>query len=230
MSTKATPGARTRKLLSLALGTALLAGGSLNAAANDCVLADIDALPPLETGTVAGHAAALKLLQTADLATARVDILCSGGYLSGLELALAPGEQRRINLVAESGVLMPLEMGIDTSEAPTSGQWQIFLRALQVDQEGVLQARPFRTDEAHTTQLVQIEITADTSNQPGQQQRVRIGGREGVLLVIESVREEPLFRDQFRPDPTLGQFSHRTPSRSIPDRVHDPVGSSSTSH
>lgn len=229
MSAVALPVAQSKKLLSLALTAALAVAGSTTAAAQDCVLTAVDTLPPLSAPETAGHGAGLKLLQEAD--AVRMDVSCAGSYLRELKLQLEPGERRLVNLVAEAGVLMPLNMGIEASGEPASGDWQIFLRALGVDENGELRPRSFVGDEARLTQLIQIEITAGAANQPGQRQLMRLGGgnstgSEGMLLVIEDSREERLFRDQFRIDPTLGQFSQRTRAPSNPEREPGPVSAS----
>jgi len=233
LSAVATSLVRSKKLLSLALTAALSTVGPVAGAAADCVLNSLDTLPALSAVEAVGHATDLRLLQTVDADAVRTTFSCSGGYLSELKLQLEPGEQRLINLVADAGVLMPLNLDIDPSGGPASGQWQIVLRALDVNQAGELQPRHFIGDESRLTQLIQIEITADSSNQPGQRQLMRVGGSakngsDGVLLVIEDSREERLFQDQFRIDPTLGQFSQRTRAPISPEREPGPVSASSS--
>ena len=86
--------------------------------------------------------------------------------------------------------------------------------------------------ETLKARLVQLEILAGASNQPGQRQSMRLGGSttsgiDGVLLTMEDGREEGLFRDQFRIDPTLGQFSQRSRARIGPEA--EPAAASGSS-
>lgn len=211
----AAPRVRAQKKLRLALTVALALAGTAAAASDGCVLQSVNTLSPPGTQNTVGQGTGLKLLQTTDSAAARLVTNCSGAYLSEIRIQIEPGERRLINLVAEDGVLMPLNMNLDDSGQPASGGWHIVLRAISVDAFGEFQPRHFRGDQPALAQLIQIEITADASNRPGQQQRMRIGDKDdrgvgGTLLIIEDAREESMFRDQFRIDPTVGQFSHRT--------------------
>lgn len=225
-----TPARSGKRVVSLALTAAFLAAGSLAAMAEDCVLNSVEKLPALAVGG-AGHAARLKLLRTADGTAAPVLMDCSDGFLSKLEIHLEPGQRRLIKLVAESGVLMPINVWVEEDNKPAAGRWQIELKAMRADPSGELYPIHFASDAAPLTQVVQIDITADTSNLPGQRQVMRIGGsntsgKDGLLLVIEDGREERMFRDQFRIDPTLGQFSQRASSRSGPDGTPAPANGS----
>lgn len=225
-------GFRSKKLLGLALTAALASIGSVTVANADCVLRSLDTLPPLRVAETVGHGADWKLLQKIDADTVGVTASCSDGYLSELKLRLKPGEQRLIHLVAEGGVLMPLNVGIEEGNARASGEWQILFTALGVDENGELGPRDVVDEEPRPTQLVQIEILAGASNQPGQRQSMRLGGSttsgsDGVLLTMEDGREEGLFRDQFRIDPTLGQFSQRSRARIGPEA--EPAAASGSS-
>ncbi|GEM_PF-4683842 len=225
----ATLTARPASRLGLAVALALATFGGAALAETDCVLDSLYALAPIPAPDSATRTAALKLLSNRDeIASEWLDIGCTGGHLSEMTLRLAPGEQRLINLVAEAGVVMPPDLGMDASGEPTSGEWRVFLRALSVTEDGNLQARPFTEHESRLTQLFQLEISAGSDNQPGQRQVMRVGGSTGFLLVIEDSREERLFRDQFRIDPTLGQFSQRTKHRAGPERDPGPISGSSS--
>jgi len=213
----------------LAVALALAAFGGTALAGQDCVLDSLDALAPIPAPDSAARSAALKLLSKGnEIESEWLDIGCTAGRLSEMTLRLAPGEQRLINLVAETGVVIPPDLSMDASGEPASGDWQIFLRALSVTEDGDLQTRPFTEHESRLTRLFQLQISAGSDNQPGQRQVMRVGGSTGFLLVIEDSREERLFRDQFRIDPTLGQFSQRTKHRASPEREPAPVSGSSS--
>ncbi len=207
--------------LTRALSLALAAWSSVAAADSDCVVHSLDAaLSSPSPSSALERGTALKLLQTGDgPAPARVS--CAGQSLEEIRLVLAPDAQVLLRLVASAEVVIPLEL----STQDGAGEWQIQQRALFVDDTGRLQPVG---DPARAARLIEVEITAGASNQPGQRQLMRLGGDEGFLLVVEDGREEGLFRDQFRVDPTIGQFSQRSQPRVSPRDHPDPVSGSSS--
>lgn len=218
--------ARPKSLLSLALAAAvaaLSAGGVGAAQAGDCVLAELPSLPDLLQTPSDGEVAGFRLLHLADIGQDRIEAECRGADLAELRIQLLPGERRVIRLLAEAGMQVPLDLRIDGRQEPSSGDWHWAQQALVVDAQGAFSPRQFSADETPLSQLIEIEIGADASNRPGQLQQLRVADPRGagpaVLLLIETVQEEPLFRDQFRPDPTLGQFSQRTPLPISPGRL-----------
>lgn len=209
------------KLAGLALTGALAMFASAAAVADDCVLDSLDGLTPLVDTRAVGHSADLKLLRGPEEAEpAWSGLRCTDGVLSELRLRLEPGQQQQINLVAEAGVSMPLLLDLDTSQGPASGEWQIVIRPVRLGPDGTLQPRSFVGDEAWISQLVQIEVTAGADNRPGQGQVMQSGD---LRLIMEDAREERLFRDNFRIDPTVGQFSRLGRDRAGPDPDRAPV-------
>ncbi|MGY6553073.1 MAG: hypothetical protein ACXIUM_00990 [Wenzhouxiangella sp.] len=225
MSPKASPSPLPTRLLNLALATALAGFGTASWGAQPCVLDSVARLSAPSTNSANPAADALKLLQTSSGDDGQLVVSCNDKALAQLRLQLAPGEQRSLILVAQSGLTTPLDQLIQSAEGVASGQWEMRIEALSVDEQGSFQ--PANADgQGERIQLLRIDISANAANQPGQNQSWRIANT--LLLVLEDPREERLFRDQFRIDPTLGQFSQRRPdSRSL---QHQPapagVGSS----
>jgi hypothetical protein len=95
----------------------------------------------------------------------------------------------------------------DTSDEGQTGTWKVSLRPLEAG------ANP------SSAQLIELIVTAGEANRRGQQRSFRLFGSESSKAVkqdlslelnLESVDSERMFRDNFKVDPSVGQFSQST--------------------
>lgn len=193
----------------------LMAMGSLSAAdlseAPACLIESIDALPAADpTLNTQSNPASLQLLVTEPAETdPTLDPLCVGDRLATLRLKLVPGQTRSVILVSVSSVSIALQAA-ETSTAQDNednGAWQVALRPVSVE------------NEAHSAQMIELTVTAGAGNSRGQQQSFRLFEAKhsparsqdpALELVLESLEAERMFRDNFKVEPSVGQFSQRT--------------------
>lgn len=204
LSQTAPPRVLPKQLIRLAIGAAMASFGCAAWGTEPCVLDSIETLA-FPSGDAKNPASVeFKLLQSTPVDDPRLVISCEGNALTRLRLQLEPGEQHSIVVVATSGLLMPLSELIEPVEGPASGHWEIVTQALETAPDGSLQKAGVG-HQSESIQFVQIDLSADPANHAGQSQTWRIGN--SLELVLQDPREERLFRDEFRIDPTLGQFS-----------------------
>ncbi|MFP4209511.1 MAG: hypothetical protein ACLFSC_12775 [Wenzhouxiangella sp.] len=120
-----------------------------------------------------------------------------------------PGQTRSLILLIEAGVSVPLQVTEPavTKDDEETGHWDVALR--RVDAGADLQS----------VQLIELVVTAGTNNRRGQQRSFQLfadgnsdEGRQGLSLELnlESLDSERMFRDNFKVDPSVGQFSQRS--------------------
>ena len=209
----------------LALPAALGAlGFSAMASASDqppCLLESLDSLPAL-SGQLLDRPPAVFLLDPGPpAAAAELAFECTGTRLAVLALKLRPGMTHSLTLVVDTELATLLasnlrQLGSDFEDAP----WQVSIQHLTFTE----------TEEEHF-QLLKLYVTADPSLRPGQRHEMRLlgadadrqAGDESTLsLVLESLADEPMFRDNFQIDPTVSQFSLR--SRPVDPAVKESSG------
>lgn len=208
---------RTPRRLGPILGPmlGLMAMGNLSAAdpseSPACLIESVDTLsvaePMMDTPS---NPASLQLLVSEPAETdPTLDPLCVGERLATLRLKLVPGQTRSVVLVSASSVAIPLQAAeIDSArENEDNGAWQVALRPISAQ------------DGARAAQMIELTVTAGTSNSRGQQQSFRLFEAERLSqqaktpvleLVLESLEAERMFRDNFKVEPSVGQFSQRT--------------------
>lgn len=221
----APPRVLPKQLIRLAIGAAMTGFGCAGWGSEPCVLDSIETLAFPSDDAKNPASVGFKLLQSTPADDRRLVISCKGSALTRLRLQLEPGEQHSIVVVAASRLLMPLSELIESVEGPASGHWEIVAQALETAPDGSLQKAGVG-DRSESIQFVQIDLTADPANRAGQSQTWRIGN--SLELVLQDPREERLFRDEFRIDPTLGQFSLRRQAPSTPGSEAGPAGASSS--
>ncbi|MEE4638499.1 MAG: hypothetical protein V2J42_07155 [Wenzhouxiangella sp.] len=211
---------RIAHCLGIALG--LTAFGVVTAADDPksaaCLVNSIDSLSPLGSSIVASPAALpLKLLRAGQGPSGSIDPVCAGDRLTSLGLRLIPGQTLSLTLLTWPGVSVPLqvtELEVATDIGQT-GTWEVSLRPLEP------------AADLHSAQLIELLVTAGENNQRGQQRSFRLFGSENskagqqglsLELNLESLDSERMFRDNFKVDPSVGQFSQRTQR---PDTVDD---------
>lgn len=203
---------RLEPILGAILG--LIAMGSLSAAdlskAPACLIESIDALSRSDpTMNTQSNPAPLQLLVTEPAETdPTLDPLCVGDRLDTLKLRLVPGQTRSVILVSASSVSIALQAA-ETSTAQDkedNGVWQVALRPVSAQ------------DQPRAAQMLELTVTAGANNRRGQQQSLRLFETEPaperdktpvLELVLESLEAERMFRDNFKVEPSVGQFSQR---------------------
>lgn len=218
---------RTPHRLGLALGLAALAGLATadGTPAPACLIDSLDSLPG-PTAAVDSNSPVLQLLagRRADTDDSLVPV-CVGERLASLKIKLVPGQTRSVMLVALSGIELPLQATRIGSgqEIAQTGAWQLELRPV----DALVAPQP--------VQLIEVVVTAGAANLLGQQQSFRLLGSEvssrqpqdlSLELILESLDGERMFRDNFKVDPSVGQFSQRTDRFGAPaDRSGQDAGS-----
>ncbi len=221
---------RISRRLGLVLGLAALGSTAVADAPADsaCLIDSVDSLAPAAPtiGEQRPGPPAFALLQTGrSELEMNLKAVCVGDRLAGLTLGLMPGQTRSIILVARPDPRLPLAAAEYSSvnENGRNGAWHIVVRPAQV------------VDDLEPGQAQRIEmlVTAGAANRRGQRQSFWLretgiaaeASRDASLeLILESLDDERMFRDNFKVDPSVGQFSLRGDQTAPTDhRVHQDV-------
>ncbi|MFW5815899.1 MAG: hypothetical protein ACOCVP_03500 [Wenzhouxiangella sp.] len=204
---------RTSRRLGLILG--LMATASLSAAdlteSPPCLVETRDARSaPEPLMNSRSNPAALQLLVTEPAqADPTLEPVCAGDRLATLRLKLVPGQTRSMILVSASSLAGRRQAAeMDTGQgSEDNGAWQITLRPVDAEQA------------PGSARLIELTVTAGAGNRRGQQQSFRLFDEKdapersqtpALELVLESLEAERMFRDNFKVEPSLGQFSQQT--------------------